>query len=267
MTILSVPSSFPLRGSSPSWGFGGHRFWGAGVARGVLSALFLALVLLSSPVLAANGEASPDQRIIRVTGSGEVAVTPDRATIRVGIRSEDESAKAALAQSRDIMADIFSTLEKAGIPRNAMSTENLSLMPVWEQNRHNGGEQRITGFAAVNVLRIRSDDIRGLGALLDSLTKAGANTIHGISFDVSGEEDYMMTARQAAVKNARARASAYAEAAGARLGRVLSISEHGAPQPLYRSSFRLEAADGGAVPIAEGENILSASVTMEFALE
>ena len=76
----------------------------------------------------------------------------------------------------------------------------------------------------------------------------------------------MAEARSAAIDNARKRAAEFAAAAGFSLGEVLMISEAGAsgPSPMFRK-FAAEA--GGSMPIQAGTTGLSASVTVEFALE
>ena len=72
-------------------------------------------------------------------------------------------------------------------------------------------------------------------------------------------------ARVAAVQAARKRAELRVGAAGASLGRILSISEGGGydppgPMPM----FRMEADTAAAVPVEAGEVGLSATVTITF---
>ena len=75
----------------------------------------------------------------------------------------------------------------------------------------------------------------------------------------------MDEARTLAVANARHKASLYAEAAGGKLGRVVSISEAGAaqPVPLMRAGMAMQME---AVPVAAGENEYRAVVNVVFEL-
>ena len=59
-----------------------------------------------------------------------------------------------------------------------------------------------------------------------------------------------------------ARAKLLSEAAGAKLGMILSISEDGGMQPGPQPMYRM--ADAAAVPVAAGEVGVTASVTIVF---
>ena len=73
-----------------------------------------------------------------------------------------------------------------------------------------------------------------------------------------------------AVDDARARAQAYAESAGARLGTLVTIVDAGASAPGTPKAFRMAAASPGAGPeleVASGELQVSASVEVTFELQ
>jgi uncharacterized protein YggE len=114
-------------------------------------------------------------------------------------------------------------------------------------------------------VRFRYGDIEGLGAVLDKLVSAGANQMHGISFEVSNPEELLDSARKKAMAVAFQRAGLYAKAARAELGDVLSIEEavSGGPGPYVRT----RAASSMAVPIEAGSQMLSVTATVTFALK
>ena len=111
-------------------------------------------------------------------------------------------------------------------------------------------------------------DLARLGQILDQVVTLGANQAGGISFLVSDAERRKNEARRRAVENARERARILAEAAGARLGSVLTITEEviGGPRPprpmVARSSMSAES-----VPIETGSETLTVRVEVAFALE
>ena len=76
-----------------------------------------------------------------------------------------------------------------------------------------------------------------------------------------------VTVRVLAVRNARAKAELYAREAGVSLGAVLSISEAGFPTPIHSSRAMAEMAVAAPVPIAGGEQTISASISVTFAFE
>ena len=74
-------------------------------------------------------------------------------------------------------------------------------------------------------------------------------------------------AREKAVADARRKAEIYAKAAGVTLGAPLSVSEEGAPQPLFRAKMAAPMAAAAPTPIAQGEETLSVSVAVTWAIK
>ena len=140
------------------------------------------------------------------------------------------------------------------------------MSPQYEQQRRQASQNppKIIGYVATNQLHIRVRNLSALGAVLDSVVKAGSNQINGIRFDIDDKTELLDRARSQAIFDARRRAEVYAVAAGAKLGNVKSIREAGIPSPQPRPMLRAMAAD--AVPIAPGEQSLSVSVTVVYAL-
>ncbi len=76
-------------------------------------------------------------------------------------------------------------------------------------------------------------DLTRVSGLIDATVAEGANELQGIQFTFLDEEASRDAARAEAMRTARARADAYAEAAGMRVARVLEITEPGA-EPMLR---------------------------------
>jgi len=112
---------------------------------------------------------------------------------------------------------------------------------------------------------VRLRDLDKLGALLDALVTAGANRLNGISFGVSDLDDKTNEARKLAVKDAKARAELYAQEADVDVGKVMSISESSIRRP--RPMMQMRAMSAESVPIARGEQTISASVTVVFEID
>ena len=78
----------------------------------------------------------------------------------------------------------------------------------------------------------------------------------------------MNQARKNAVDDARGRAELYAQATGTKVGRILSISEQTVhvPRPQFQArAMAMEAAS--SVPVATGEQEISATINVVYALE
>jgi len=200
--------------------------------------------------------------VMTTTGRGAVSVVPDLAIISVGVEVQAPTADRAMRLNSARMKDVFAALRLAGVAKSDMQTDQLSLYPQRENLvRNQTSAQKITGFSASNQIEVTVRDLPRLGAVLDALTKAGANRIQGIRFALANPA--LDRARVQAVGDAQRKAALYAKAAGLTLGAILSIDEAGSNQG--QISLR-QSVMSAAVPIAEGELSFSASVTIRFNL-
>ncbi|MEX5727080.1 uncharacterized protein Ga0609869_000433 [Rhodovulum iodosum] len=218
---------------------------------------FLPILLLA---LALPAVAAPPS--LRVTGEGKVAAAPDMATLTLGVTHQARTAAAAMDQVSTQTAAVLARLRAAGIAERDQ-TSALTLSPVWSRPDSEPARQ-ITGFAAANRLTVRVRALDALGAVLDQVIGAGANSFRGLSFGVQDPAPLIDEARRRAVADATAKAELYATAAGLSLGPVQQIEdvERASPRPMMREATRA----GAQVPVAAGEVTLSASVTMVFSL-
>ena len=116
-----------------------------------------------------------------------------------------------------------------------------------------------------NQVRVHVRKIDNLGHVLDVLVSAGSNQVSGISFGIDNPTGVMNSARNRAMSDARSRAELYAQAAGLAVGQVLQIREQQAslPRPQYLGVRAMEAS---AVPIATGEQEISATINVVYEL-
>jgi hypothetical protein len=134
-------------------------------------------------------------------------------------------------------------------------------------NFKDGQPQRILGYRVTNALRITVRDVGRVGEILDGVVTLGANQAGSIQFEVSKAEALKDEARRQAMANALRRAKLYAEAAGAKVGPVISIAEevHGPgprPVPMARASM-----SDAPVPVEAGSQILAVTVHVTWGLE
>jgi uncharacterized protein YggE len=199
-------------------------------------------------------------RLVTVGGEATIAVAPDTAIIRIGVTSQGKNAReASEANARQITA-VLAAIKASGIDDRDIQTSRLSLQPQYDPNK--SGTARLTGFQVTNQLTVRIHDIGKLPDILDRAIAAGANEMSGIEFAVSQQSRLLDQARAEAVADARRKAELYAQAAGAKLGRVLQIADESAPAPRPL----VQAMRAGAVPVAPGEQMLRVAVTVSYEL-
>ena len=103
----------------------------------LLEAAALTLALLFWPICpraSAQGDLPPaGQGTVAVSGTGRIGVTPDRATVSLGVETEAPEASAALLQNSRQMQKLIEALQAAGLQSDAIQTQNIQLRPRYEQ--------------------------------------------------------------------------------------------------------------------------------------
>lgn len=216
---------------------------------------------LALPVALAIALPAVAEGTITVTGEASIPATPDMATISLGVTTEGATAAEAMSANSKALAAVIDRLKSAGIAEQDLQTANLSLNPNWV-GYDNGQTPTISNYVAMNMLNVRVRDLAALGGVLDASIADGANTLNGITFELSSPRPVQDEARRAAVADAAAKAGLYATAAGVNLGKVMSISEqqtYGGPMPVF-----MEARAASPVPVASGQIALQSAVTVTY---
>jgi hypothetical protein len=232
--------------------------------------------LLASPAaMAMNHNSIQPETTLTINAEAKINVAPDIAYISAGVTEERATASEAMSAQAAAMNGVFSALEKAGIAPKDMQTSGLSLYPRYdylEVTQRDGsvrGEQKLAGYVASNNITARVRKLDTLGATIDSLVKAGGNTFSGVTFALDNDKDLKNQARTQAMKEALAKAELYANAAGLKVARIVTISEgyEYSPQPVMMQRAEMAMMDASApTPVAAGEVGVTASVSVLFEL-
>ncbi len=204
-------------------------------------------------------------RTLTLNATATIAAQPDIAIVTVGVKTQNDSAAKALSANNTQMHRIYQTLAQYGVEKKDIRTVNLNLYR--REERDNKGKVAKRYYVATNTVQVTVRDLSKVGEVLDAVVQDGANSIQGIRFDLSNRDELLKQAQLAAVEQARERAKAIAEAAGAKLGDVRSISfQTVAPVPrVMLSAASAKSAD--SVPVSGGEMTISATVNMVFDLK
>jgi uncharacterized protein YggE len=208
-----------------------------------------------------------DGTLLEVSAEGISTRVPDVALIQAGVITQAPTAVVAMAQNSKRMAAVLAALRGAGIAERDLQTSSISLSP---QYRYENNQPPIlTGYQASNQVSVRFRDVAQSGTILDTLVKQGANNISGPNLTVDKPEAALDEARVNAIAKARARATLYANAAGLRVDRILTISESGAmPAPVPMMAFRADKVMAQAnTEVVAGEQQLSVTVSVRFLLK
>jgi uncharacterized protein YggE len=238
---------------------------GGGFFVSVAAGLAIAL-LTGAPAFAQDRDRA---HIVAVWGEGTARAVPDTADVSAGVVSEADTAAAALRANSAAMEKVMQTVQSFGIASGDVQTQGVNVSPVMSRpaNSRADAPPQITGYRASNTVSIRVRDMAKLGTVLDTLVGAGANEMHGVRLTVGKPEALLDEARGKAMADAKRKAGLLAQAAGAKLGPVTSISEESAAVPQPRMYARAEMAAVAAVPVSAGEVELKATLRVVYALE
>jgi hypothetical protein len=237
------------------------------ILRRALPLLLIAGLMLAGCATApAAAEVKPQ---LTVSGTGLVRVSPDTASINLGVATQDTDVAQAVAASNLAAEAIINAVKNLGVaPEDVLTTYfNVSPQPMYDQNGQPTGQ---TNYWVNNTLVVTLRQVDQLGAVLQAAVDAGANSINGISFDLTDKSQAEEQARQAAIADAQQRAQRLATAAGTTLGEIVSIYTGGYS---YGAINYVEAASsagsagGGTVPIAPGTFDVRIDVTLAYALK
>ncbi|HVS75805.1 MAG TPA: SIMPL domain-containing protein [Steroidobacteraceae bacterium] len=225
-----------------------------------------ALALIGASPLAiaqSPGPPTPPPSTIQVTGQAKVSAAPDRVYIEIGVTAQAQKADAAASQNARRLSAVIAAVKQAAGSGAQLTTTEYSIGPNYRYP-HDGGTPTIVGYTASNVVRVRLDDLRRIGAVIDAATQAGSNNVQDLRFSLRDEQAPRSEALREAARNARQDADALADALGLRIVRVLSADEQSpvsVPRPVYRQ-FKLAAAAAAPTPVEPGTIDVDASVTL-----
>ena len=223
----------------------------------------LLLLLMMGP----GHESHAREPILIVKGSGEVRVAPDMVSIRLGITRQENKASSAQEEVNKVARKIQKAALSSGIPQENIQTAELSVHPIYSSRRSNPeATPRVVAYRATNDVVIRVYRLDRLGRTIDAVMKAGANTVHGITFGLRDDSKHRREALKRAVLEAAEKAHAIAQAMQVRLAGVMQVREGGAvisPPPMAQMAL----AEAVSTPVSPGQLSVGASVTVHYAIE
>jgi uncharacterized protein len=236
--------------------------------------LKLALIAFAAALASASSASAIDRptdsgndRWVEVSGEGSVGAAPDFARVTLGVTSTGKNAGEAMAANANAASAVVSLIKSEGVAPADIQTSELSISPMFSQpSAGQRTEPTITGYSVSNNLTVMLRDIPRLGALLDKAVAAGANSIYGIGFGHNDPSALLDKARPLAVADARRKAEIYASAGGARIGRLMVLTEEAGRQMPVAFSRAYAAGAPAPTPIEAGENKLTVTVTARFEL-
>ncbi|TKJ31262.1 MAG: hypothetical protein CEE40_01785 [Chloroflexi bacterium B3_Chlor] len=233
----------------------------AAVALALLAVVLVLQLLLVVPGVGSM-RAGVEERGIMVMGEGKASAEPDLAMITIGVETRAGTANTAAEENTRRMAQVMDALQRREIADEDIQTVDYSIRAEidWDDD-----ERRVIGYVVSNSVRVKVRDVDQVGDVLDAVTDAGANNIHGIQFTFDDPSELREQARAEAMADARGKAEALATLAGVGLGKPRIISESFVEPPFYlERAMAIPMEAGGGVPVSPGQLEVNVQVQVTF---
>ena len=214
------------------------------------------------------------KRTVSVSGTGSVTVEADTATIILSVITTGKDVAETSAENANKMTAVQEAITKAGIQKDCISTQNFS---VYQESHYDNksGRQIYGDYRVTNQIKILVKKIAQAGEIIDLALKSGANQLSSLNYGVTDTELAKKQARTLAISQAQEAANLLAGASGAKLGKVLSISERSAyDYPRVRLMKSSDMSDNAEMlfeereptPISGGSSTITISVDAVYQL-
>lgn len=243
------------------------------------------------------------QQGISVSGEGKVKVTPDIATLTLGVTAKASTVANAQSQVSAAMNQVMSVLTSNGVAQKDIQTQNYTIQQittpvpppviVTPYNSSSGisssggaiapvtppiittttlpimtTPSQVIEYQVNNTIAVTIRTIDNTGSIIDSVVSTGGNliSIDSVNLSVDQPEQYYTQARQLAMTDAANKASQLAKLAGVTLGKPTYISESSSPlifPPIFAAA---NVTSSSMTSINPGETDITIDVQAVYAI-
>lgn len=218
------------------------------------------LTLLALLLLTAATTASAQERTISVQGTATQQVPNDTAALGLSVSKERRTRTAALRIVSTRLREVIVTVQSVpGVGPGDVTTGRISLRELTRGKR--------TVYRASEGISVILHEPDRAGELIAAAIAAGATGTRGPSFFPGNPALAYNGVLVAAFDQAKAKALALAERAGATLGPAISIEEGTEAIPGPRSPAAKSPAAEPSPPVKPGASTVTATIRVVFALQ
>jgi len=166
------------------------------------------------------------ERTLKVTGQGRTAVKPDRVRLVIHLEGTRENYDETLQLSAEKTEQLRDCFGKLGFDRAELKTTAFHVNTKYErcQEKDKSWKQRFAGYEFRHSLKLEFDADSGLtGRVLYAAAHSQAAPRFHIQYTVKDVEAVKNSLIGQAVKDSKVKAEILAQAAGVRLGDILSV--------------------------------------------
>ena len=227
-----------------------------------------------------------------VSAEGKAVSKPDVAKFSFSIITEGKDLTKIQKENTDKANAVIDFLKKQGVDSLDIKTTNYNISPKYtyyncSEPVVSGGQQgsfsiskpkpcpppEITGYTLIQTINVKIRDFSKIGDILSGIVNYGANDISNLIFTIDNPDKVQNEARTEAILKAKEKAQKVAEAAGFKLGNLLSIEEGYSP---YYANYgmgggellRLQSAAAPDSPTIEpGSEEIKVTITLRYEIK
>lgn len=194
---------------------------------------------------------------VGVQGEGKTVAIPDVAEFNFSVVASGGKDIAALQkENTDKVNKAIEFVKSKGIEAKDIKTQNYLLEPRYQSYSCPSNEKGapipcppsdVVGYSINQTVAVKVRNFTNLSDTLNGVIKNGANNVSDLRFTIDDRTQAENTARAEAMRKAREKAKAIAEAGGFQLGRLLNVDTWSQfPEPFYPGYGYNKGEVGGA---------------------
>jgi uncharacterized protein len=224
------------------------------------TAAFLALSIIG--IIPASAQATDRTKIatLTVNGQGRVNVPPDHARLSVEVVTPGAAPEAATSAHRDRASRATTRLRD--MKNDGVNIEQSSFSLGEHRNPERPNAPARSEYRAVTTFELKVAPAENADKAITAIAASGLFEVRNLRFGVEDRNPGFDAARRSAVEDARRRATTYADAAGVKLGDIVSINDSDARHP--REAMLTSTMARGVQVIPPEALTLTASVTIAW---
>ena len=199
---------------------------------------------------------------VTVTGIGKAGARPDVMSLDLGAEANSPGVQEALERASAALDRMRVALREAGVPDADISSGDVTVWPSHDDR------QQVTGYTATLRLGALLRDLGTAGSIVSRTIGAGGDAarVFGMSLRHADPASLLGQARDAAWRDAQAKAEQYAGLAGRSLGPVHAVRESAADWPQPGRAYAADVSLAGGMPVEPGSATVTVSVDVRWEL-
>lgn len=199
-------------------------------------------------------------------------VAPDTATISFSVETSDKNSQKAVDLNNQKMATITEAVKKLLSTNESVKTASYNLHQKYEYNNVTKKNVQV-GYTVTNTLTVTLKDTKKAAKVIDIATQNGATSVSGLSFTIQNTDNVCRELTTKATQKAKKEAENILAALGKTIDTVVSINYscnsqfHNAPRMYMAMDSVSNAKSAAGAAIEEGENKITAYVTIVFTIK